>query len=74
MSPLPKTIEVDLLFPRNEIYNNMTGFPIVFALQNADAAGKSGWDIDWQSTWLEEAKTISSSTPILARNKSTPWP
>ncbi|KAL4764349.1 uncharacterized protein BDW70DRAFT_129844 [Aspergillus foveolatus] len=24
----------------------MTGFPIVFALQNADAAGKFGWDID----------------------------
>ncbi|KAL4754066.1 hypothetical protein BDW72DRAFT_158061 [Aspergillus terricola var. indicus] len=49
----PTTIEVDLLFPRNETYNNMTGFPVVFALQNADAAGTFGWDIDWQFTWLD---------------------
>ncbi|KAL4820854.1 hypothetical protein BDW67DRAFT_73225 [Aspergillus spinulosporus] len=49
----PTAIEVNLLFPRNETYNNMTGFPIVFALQNADAAGTFGWDIDWQFIWLD---------------------
>ncbi|RDW86377.1 uncharacterized protein DSM5745_03019 [Aspergillus mulundensis] len=49
----PATIEIDLLFPRNETYNNMTGFPIVFALQNADAAGTFGWDFDWQFTRLD---------------------
>ncbi|KAL6235795.1 hypothetical protein BDW75DRAFT_239887 [Aspergillus navahoensis] len=45
----PATIEVDLLFPRNETYNNMTGFPIVFALQNADAASTFGWDLTGNS-------------------------
>ncbi|KAL4906078.1 hypothetical protein BDW74DRAFT_177107 [Aspergillus multicolor] len=46
----PATIEIDLLFPRNETYNNLTRFPIVFALQNADAAGIFGWNVDWQFT------------------------
>ncbi|KAL2852067.1 hypothetical protein BJY01DRAFT_260143 [Aspergillus pseudoustus] len=49
----PTTIEVDLIFPRNETYDNMTGFPIVFALQNADAAGTFGWNIDWEFVWLD---------------------
>jgi hypothetical protein len=48
----PATIEVDLIFPRNETYNNMTSFPIVFALQNAEAALAFGYTIDWEFVWL----------------------
>ncbi|KAL3459523.1 hypothetical protein BJX64DRAFT_264744 [Aspergillus heterothallicus] len=49
----PTTIEIDLLFPRNETYSNMTSFPIVLALQNANAAGTFGWNIDWEFVWLD---------------------
>lgn len=49
----PTTVEVDLLFPRNETYNNMTGFPIVFAMQNAKAVDVFGWSLEWKFVWLD---------------------
>lgn len=46
----PATVEVDLVFPRNDTYAPAPLFPIVFAIQNAQAAaGLSfylGWSID----------------------------
>ncbi|KAL3443396.1 hypothetical protein BJX65DRAFT_311897 [Aspergillus insuetus] len=61
----PATIEVDLIFPRNETYNNMTTFPIIFALQNADAALAFGYTIDWEFVWLggdEDEKFLDAYT------------
>ncbi|KFZ00172.1 hypothetical protein V498_00227 [Pseudogymnoascus sp. VKM F-4517 (FW-2822)] len=43
----PVGIEVDVLFPRNTTYNNMTTPPIVFALQNASTAVFFGYRLDW---------------------------
>ncbi|KAL4876031.1 hypothetical protein BJY04DRAFT_223516 [Aspergillus karnatakaensis] len=44
----PATIEIDLLFPRNETYStDLTGFPAVFAVQNAEAAYEYGWLVSW---------------------------
>ncbi|KAL2864828.1 uncharacterized protein BJX67DRAFT_200131 [Aspergillus lucknowensis] len=44
----PAHIEVDVLFPRNETYNNLTSFPVVLAVQNIEAAYKFEWDISWK--------------------------
>lgn len=52
----PTTVEVNLLFPRNETYNNMTGFPIVFAIQNAKAVDVFGWTLEWKFVWLDGDK------------------
>jgi hypothetical protein len=47
----PATIEVDLLFPRNETYSrNITTIPIIFAIQNGRAAYTTGWQINWNIT------------------------
>lgn len=41
-------IEVDVIFPRNTTYNNMTTPPIVFALQNAPTAVFFEYRLDWE--------------------------
>ncbi|KAL1853193.1 hypothetical protein VTK73DRAFT_9059 [Phialemonium thermophilum] len=78
--PLPQTIEVDLVFPRNETYAPLVYFPIVFAIRNPQAFWASGirgsWDIwgwDWENgtNWdwnvgdLVLLNTSSSSGPYV---------
>ena len=45
----PARIEIDLVFPKGKTtYNNMTGPPVVFALQNAPTATFFEYTIDWE--------------------------
>ncbi|KAJ5504780.1 hypothetical protein N7463_007654 [Penicillium fimorum] len=44
----PVGIELDVVFPRNTTYNNMTTPPIVFTLQNAPTAVFFEYRIDWE--------------------------
>lgn len=44
----PVGIELDVVFPRNTTYNNMTTPPIVFALQNAPTAVFFEYRLDWE--------------------------
>jgi hypothetical protein len=43
----PATVELDLVFPRNDTYNNLTSFPVVLAAQNAEAAFDWGYTFSW---------------------------
>ncbi len=43
----PATVELDIVFPLNKTYNNITQMPMVFALQNAKAAYTWGWSLKW---------------------------
>ncbi|KAL4971237.1 hypothetical protein BDW66DRAFT_146471 [Aspergillus desertorum] len=43
----PADIEIDVLFPRNETYNNLTSFPVVLAVQDVKAAYRFGWELRW---------------------------
>ncbi|KAK3347847.1 hypothetical protein B0H65DRAFT_507845 [Neurospora tetraspora] len=50
----PATVEVDLIFPRNDTYAPSTLFPIVFAFQNAALASSLAPSFDlvlWDSTF-----------------------
>jgi hypothetical protein len=44
----PATIEVDLVFPQERTYNNMTALPVVFAIHNAEAAFSFGYLLSWR--------------------------
>lgn len=46
--PYNAQIEIDVLFPRNETYNNLTSFPVVLAIQDAKSAYRFEWDISWK--------------------------
>jgi hypothetical protein len=64
----PATIEIDILFPRNETYNsNYTGMPIVLALQNAQAAYAYEWNIHWR---IYGASASAGSIPLRGLAKS----
>src|SRR3978361_1099068 len=43
----PQTVEIDLIFPRNETYAPTAYFPIVFAIQNYAPAWPWHLAIDW---------------------------
>ncbi|KAF3063090.1 hypothetical protein CFAM422_010430 [Trichoderma lentiforme] len=45
---LPATLEVDLLFPRNETYAPSWLMPVVFAVQNSSLAVPLGVSIQWR--------------------------
>lgn len=60
----PATIEIDILFPRNETYNsNFTGMPVVFAVQNVEAA----YAYEWSIRWGIYSTRSSSNTPATGR-------
>ncbi|KAL4876443.1 hypothetical protein BJY04DRAFT_231623 [Aspergillus karnatakaensis] len=44
----PADIEIDVLFPRDETYNNLTSFPVVLAIQDAKSAYRFDWEIQWK--------------------------
>lgn len=44
----PATVEISLVFPKNETYNNITNFPFALAVQNAAAAFDWGWSLHWR--------------------------
>ena len=46
----PTTIEYDLVFPQNRTYNSKMAMPVVFAVQNAEAAFKFGYTLTWYVT------------------------
>ncbi|KAL4781112.1 hypothetical protein BJX76DRAFT_24534 [Aspergillus varians] len=46
--PYDADIEVDVLFPRNETYNNLTTFPVVLAIQDVKSAYRFEWEIGWK--------------------------
>lgn len=46
--PYDAQIEIDVLFPRNETYNNLTSFPVVLAIQDVKSAYRFEWDISWK--------------------------
>lgn len=52
----PTTIELDVVFPRNETYSSTGTLPVVFAVQNAEAAFQFGYSITWT------IKTLGSGT------------
>lgn len=43
----PTTVEVDLVFPRNETYAPLSDFPVIFAIQNAKPATLLRFSIGW---------------------------
>lgn len=43
----PTTIELDVVFPRNETYNSTQALPVAFAIQNAEAASELGYMMTW---------------------------
>ena len=43
----PFTIEIDLLFPRNETYTTTGSIPVLFAIQNTIPAWAIGFDLSW---------------------------
>ncbi|KAL4865771.1 hypothetical protein BDV12DRAFT_145823 [Aspergillus spectabilis] len=44
----PADIEIDVLFPRDETYNNLTSFPVVLAIQDVKAAYRFEWEVQWK--------------------------
>jgi len=46
--PLPATLELDVIFPRNETYSPVTLFPVVFALQNPSLGGGFSLSVSWR--------------------------
>lgn len=46
--PYNAQIEIDVLFPRNETYNNLSRFPVVLAIQDVKSAYRFEWDISWK--------------------------
>ncbi|KAE8141323.1 hypothetical protein BDV38DRAFT_296836 [Aspergillus pseudotamarii] len=49
----PQTIELDLVFPRNDTYAPIDYFPLILGLQNAKAAWPQGIMIDWKLEQLD---------------------
>ena len=49
----PQTIELDLVFPRNDTYAPLEYFPLILGLQNAEAAWPQGIKIDWMLEQLD---------------------
>ncbi len=75
MIDYPATIEVDLLFPRNETYNrNITTIPIVFAIQNGPAAYKTDWRLTWNISLATSNKSITSGTHFATASTSRVLP
>ncbi|KAL5333710.1 hypothetical protein BJX70DRAFT_380231 [Aspergillus crustosus] len=66
-------IEIDVLFPRDETYNNLTGFPVVLAIQDIKAAYRFEWTIEWTvyatgsgaEDWDYFSGYASHSSPLL---------
>ncbi|KAJ3519653.1 hypothetical protein NM208_g14041 [Fusarium decemcellulare] len=56
---LPAAIALDVVFPGNDTYKNLTQMPVVFALHNADAALRFGYTLDWEIS--ERAPRIRST-------------
>ncbi|KAL5337628.1 hypothetical protein BJX70DRAFT_368785 [Aspergillus crustosus] len=55
----PAAVEIDVLFPRNETYSpDQIGFPVVFAVQNAEASYDFGWLLSWQLRPANEPDSI----------------
>ncbi|KAE8149793.1 hypothetical protein BDV25DRAFT_122070 [Aspergillus avenaceus] len=50
----PQTIELDLVFPRNDTYTRSANFPIIMGLQNAQVAWPQGVLWDWKLERLDE--------------------
>ncbi|PLN79958.1 hypothetical protein BDW42DRAFT_171897 [Aspergillus taichungensis] len=87
-APNPARIEIDLVFPQAKTtYNNMTGPPVVFALQNAPTATFFEYTISWEingdrpaffaagsfasDSWEEQFNYTAGDVGILA--DSTYW-
>ena len=56
----PATVEIDIVYPLNKTYNNVTQMPVVFAIQNAEAAFAWGYDISWQVDEVHPKSTLSN--------------
>ncbi|RMJ23487.1 hypothetical protein PHISP_05637 [Aspergillus sp. HF37] len=58
----PQTVEVDMVFPRNETYGLSTLMPVVFAIQNPDLAPLLGLSLSYTifdaRTWNNTASAI----------------
>lgn len=57
----PATIEIDLLFPRNETYSSSHSIPVIFAIQNAASAWALGFDFDWS---MSSTSNLSGVAPL----------
>lgn len=60
----PSTVEVDLIFPRNDTYAPSALFPIVFAFQNAQLVPSldPGFDI---TLWDNSGRNVTGQSPVL---------
>ncbi|KAB8277073.1 hypothetical protein BDV30DRAFT_234873 [Aspergillus minisclerotigenes] len=54
----PQTIELDLVFPRNDTYAPVDYFPLILGLQNAKAAWPQGVKIAWKLERLDTDTTL----------------
>jgi hypothetical protein len=74
----PATIEVDIVFPRNETYKVDNNFPVVFAIQNAEASFAFGFSLFWSITALgndsepSRAYVNVGNTPYIADDSDPP--
>ncbi|ROW04030.1 hypothetical protein VSDG_00884 [Cytospora chrysosperma] len=57
----PTTVELDLVFPRDNTYAPTELMPLVFAVQNSQAASSLGLTIDWQIGRIGSADNLSFS-------------
>ncbi|CAG8952713.1 hypothetical protein HYFRA_00008957 [Hymenoscyphus fraxineus] len=59
---LPSTVELDIIFPRNETYQRQSSFPIIFAIQNAATAIPYGFWVQWTLQDLDHQNNTATHT------------
>ncbi len=68
----PETVEVDLVFPRNDTYGPAPFMPILFAIQNAHLAASLSLGFNWQLEQIDDVHDDGpSSQDILALYNTT---
>ena len=64
MIPFPATLEIDVVFPRNDTYAVVAPFPVVFAFQNAAVffgfAGQFSWELTCKNGSLTGRSNLQS--------------
>ncbi|KAJ0412990.1 hypothetical protein BJY00DRAFT_320236 [Aspergillus carlsbadensis] len=76
----PQTIKINILYPTGSVSNNHPSgyFPVIFALQNAEAAYTYEYELSYRlynaSTWATHTTTNSSSNAAINQINAGGWP
>ncbi|SPO04627.1 uncharacterized protein DNG_07312 [Cephalotrichum gorgonifer] len=66
------TITFGLVHPKNNTYNNITGFPVLLAVHNAEAAFDWGWSLSWTISGPDSARTLAVGSVLQSSDAKPP--